>query len=137
VNDMKNWIWIIIVLVVAIVLLAIPWGGQSTDTIKIGVTAPLTGPIAHYGLWAQRGLDLAVSEINANGGIKGKQIGLVYEDDKCKPDLAVNNVVKFTTVDNIKFIVSVCSAVTPAVAESTKDKGVVFSPVAFSISELI
>ena len=55
---------------------------HAADTIKIGVTAPLTGPAAESGKYQVQGAQLAVKEINKAGGILGKQVELVVEDDQ-------------------------------------------------------
>ena len=44
------------------------------DTIRIGGLAPLTGDVAVYGVAAQRGIDLYIEQLNANGGLLGKQV---------------------------------------------------------------
>ena len=54
----------------------------EAETIKIGALGPLTGSVAIYGISATNGLKLAVDEINANGGILGKQIELNLLDEK-------------------------------------------------------
>ncbi len=51
------------------------------DTIKIGGIAPLTGDAAVYGLMVQAGVDLAIEEVNNNGGIGGNQVEIVWMDD--------------------------------------------------------
>ena len=51
------------------------------DTIKIGGIAPLTGAASAYGLLVQAGVDLAVEEFNANGGLLGNQIEMTWLDD--------------------------------------------------------
>ena len=68
-------------------LLAVPASAQ--ETIKIGVSLPITGPVAYGGLQERRGLDLALDEINKAGGVLGKQIELIYEDNQCNPSLGV------------------------------------------------
>ena len=55
---------------------------QAADTIKIGVTAPITGPAAESGRNQLQGIKLAVEEINAAGGVLGKKVELVVEDDQ-------------------------------------------------------
>ena len=61
-------------------------GGEKkvpeTTTVKIGGLAPLTGSLAIYGLTTTNGAELAVKEINANGGINGKQIDYIVLDTK-------------------------------------------------------
>ncbi len=51
------------------------------DTIKIGGIAPLTGPVANYGLLVQAGVDLYIDELNAAGGLLGNQVEMVWMDD--------------------------------------------------------
>ena len=70
-------------------LLLVACGGEKTEekqaeaeTIKIGAMGPLTGPVAIYGISATNGLKLAIDEINANGGILGKQVELNLLDEK-------------------------------------------------------
>ena len=61
-------------------------GGEKkvpeTTTVKIGGLAPLTGSLAIYGLTTTNGAELAAKEINANGGINGKQIDYIVLDTK-------------------------------------------------------
>ncbi|KAA3596598.1 MAG: ethanolamine utilization protein EutJ [Calditrichaeota bacterium] len=59
---------------------------QKSDTIKIGEYASLTGATASFGQNAHNGTLLAIEEINAAGGILGKQIELITEDDQSKPE---------------------------------------------------
>src|ERR1700761_305787 len=54
----------------------------QASTIKIGMCAPITGPAAEQGLWAQKGAKLALATVNKAGGILGKQVELVIEDDQ-------------------------------------------------------
>src|SRR6202000_3477952 len=51
-------------------------------TIKIGMCVPITGPAAEQGLWAQNGAKLALAAVNKAGGVLGKQVELVIEDDQ-------------------------------------------------------
>ena len=54
----------------------------QASTIKIGMCAPVTGPAAEQGLWAQNGAKLALAAVNKAGGVLGKQVELVIEDDQ-------------------------------------------------------
>jgi branched-chain amino acid transport system substrate-binding protein len=54
----------------------------QASTIKIGMCVPVTGPAAEQGLWAQNGAKLALAAINKAGGVLGKQVELVIEDDQ-------------------------------------------------------
>jgi branched-chain amino acid transport system substrate-binding protein len=55
--------------------------GQAA-TLKIGMCVPVTGPAAEQGLWAQNGAKLALAAVNKAGGVLGKQVELVIEDDQ-------------------------------------------------------
>jgi branched-chain amino acid transport system substrate-binding protein len=55
---------------------------QSAATIKFGMCVPVTGPAAEQGLWAQNGAKLALAAVNKAGGVLGKQVELVIEDDQ-------------------------------------------------------
>ena len=60
---------------------------QAEDTVKIGMTGPMTGPAASYGISVRQGEQLAVDEINALGGI---QLELNPQDDEADGEKAVN-----------------------------------------------
>ncbi|TNE82095.1 MAG: diguanylate cyclase, partial [Gammaproteobacteria bacterium] len=58
-------------------------------TVRLGLMAPLTGIASIYGQEIERAAQVAVSEINANGGVLGKPLELVVEDDGSLPETAV------------------------------------------------
>src|SRR5690348_16914788 len=64
--------------------------GQKSETIKIGVAAPMTGGEAAFGEQFRRGAEKAVADINAAGGVNGKKLELVVGDDACDPKQAVS-----------------------------------------------
>src|SRR6186997_948066 len=68
---------------------------QSSDPITLGVSGPLTGPNAQYGAQWKQGFDLALEEINANGGIKGRPLAYVFEDTQSDPRQSVAVAQKF------------------------------------------
>ncbi len=95
--------------------------GGSGGTLKVGVLTPLTGDAASYGTAMQRAYDLAVSQINAAGGVNGKNIELVYEDSKCDGAAATTATQKLVSVDGVKFILGgTCSGETLAAAPITQ-----------------
>ena len=61
----------------------------AADTIKIGVTGPYTGGSSAMGVSMRDGVKLAVSEINAAGGVLGKKLEIVERDDEAKNDVGV------------------------------------------------
>jgi branched-chain amino acid transport system substrate-binding protein len=88
-----------------------PTGNAAQEqTIKIGTSLPLTGEAASYGLAAKAGMDVAAREINDAGGINGRKLVIIYEDDRCTSDGA-NTVAKLTGVDKVDVIIGpLCSA---------------------------
>jgi len=58
---------------------------HAADPIKIGVVTPLSGTYAGIGQQVRWGLDLAVKEVNAAGGITGRPVELIYEDEEANP----------------------------------------------------
>lgn len=92
---------------------AVPAG----DTIKLGVLAPLTGEVSVYGVATKNGIQLAVDEINAAGGVLGKQIDLMIEDEKGDVSEAVNGYNKLVSKGMVALMGDVTSKPTMAVAE--------------------
>ena len=68
-------------------LIAGPVAAQ--DVIRIGVTQPLTGAFAASGNYVAQGAKIAEDQINASGGVLGRKIQLVIEDNKSHPTEAV------------------------------------------------
>lgn len=68
--------------------------GLSDKEIKIGMFGALTGPGYIVGKPGMNGTEAAFDEINANGGIHGRKLVLVREDDACKPEAAIAAVKK-------------------------------------------
>lgn len=65
-------------------------GSEQSETIKLGGIGPLTGGYANYGISVNNGAKIAVDEINAAGGINGKQIEFRFEDSQGDGESAVN-----------------------------------------------
>ncbi len=75
---------VLAVMIVAAFALTSCGGGKATE-IKIGGISPLTGEAATFGQSTKNGMELAVEEWNAAGGVRGKQVKLIVEDDKGDP----------------------------------------------------
>lgn len=73
----------------------------AADTIKIGVNEPLTGAFAASGTYVVNGAKIAADEINAKGGVLGKKIELVIEDNKSNPTEAAAVAEKLITSDKV------------------------------------
>jgi branched-chain amino acid transport system substrate-binding protein len=88
----------------------------AEDTVKIGVIQPLTGSVAYNGTTDVNGIKLALSEINAKGGVLGRQIELVIEDGQCKPANSVSAAEKLIQRDKVSAIIGAfCSSATLAI----------------------
>lgn len=71
------------------------------EPIKIGVVASLTGPGSFYGENIRSGVQMAAEEINAAGGVEGRSLEIIFEDDRTNPQQTVTAVKKFATLDNV------------------------------------
>ena len=91
-------------------VMAASTGIASAETIKIGVFGPLSGDAAATGASEKQAIDLAINEKNAKGGIRGKQIELIYADDAGKPEEAVNVAKRLTERDNVVLMIGSISS---------------------------
>jgi branched-chain amino acid transport system substrate-binding protein len=83
-----------------------PQGGSTGgDQIVLGSYMCNTGPFATFGQSSTKAMELAVEEINAKGGVLGKSIKLIVEDDQCKPEEAANAAQKLIQQDNVLCVV--------------------------------
>ena len=99
-------------------LLVLGCSGKSEDVIKVGSIGPLSGPVAVYGVECKNGIELAVEEINAAGGVNGKMLKIVAEDDEGNPEKSVSAYKKLTTKDGIKLVIgSLTSGCTQAITQ--------------------
>ncbi|MGQ9689386.1 MAG: ABC transporter substrate-binding protein [Desulfobaccales bacterium] len=64
--------------------------GLAGQVVKIGEIDPLSGHLAQHGLEIHQGILYAVEEVNARGGVRGRQVKLVSRDDQSKPEVALN-----------------------------------------------
>lgn len=83
---------------------------QSREPIKIGHIAPLTGDAAIYGDWEREGTELALAELNTKGGINGRQVVIVREDDKVDPAQSVTALNKLISVDKVQAVMGLPSS---------------------------
>jgi branched-chain amino acid transport system substrate-binding protein len=80
-------------------------GQAGSDSIKIGLAAPISGSQAQYGEAFKNGAELAAKKINDAGGINGKKIEIVVQDDKGDSNEAVNVANKFASDKNVLAVV--------------------------------
>lgn len=133
---MKKSIIGIVILICVIFAIVVIFVHKKNDSkeIKIGATAFLTGRLANLGKSIQDGIELAVSNINNQGGIDGKSIRLILEDEGDSPQQAVNAVRKLINFDNVPIVIGpISSSGVMAVAPiANKTKTVILSPGAAS-----
>lgn len=133
-SQSTKWIiGIVVIIVIVVVGYFVSTNKQknliSTEPIKIGFIAPLTGDLATYGLEEKNATILAVEEINNAGGIKGRKLEVIYEDGKCNGKDATTAAQKLINIDKVKIILGgLCSGETLAIAPiAEKNKVIVFS----------
>src|SRR5713226_5708586 len=76
-------------------------GADAAEPIRIGAVLPFSGGVGLYGQQAKLGLDLAVKDINAGGGVLGRPLEMVYADDKTDPTAAVDATRKLIERDGV------------------------------------
>lgn len=119
----RTWLSIILVLVFGIGMIAPT--AVAEDIIKIGGIATLSGPYALYGQAVKKGVDLYISQLNEQGGVNGKKVEVVWEDDRGEANDGVLAFEKLVQNDGVQAILgAVLTGVTKAVAEYAADIGI-------------
>src|SRR5471032_2263895 len=99
-------------------------GAYAADPIKIGVVTPLSGTYAGICQQVKWGLELATKEVNAAGGIMGRQVELSFEDEEANPSIAVQKADKLFQVGKVDFLTgTVNSGSTLAVGQVAERAG--------------
>jgi len=125
-NTLPKWVWVVVVLVVLVGgwMLLKEKPAPVDGPMKVGVILPLTGDAASYGEPFRNLVEIAVEEINANGGVNGNPMELIIEDGKCDGAAAANAAQKLINVDKVEIIIGgFCSSESLSVvpiAESAK-----------------
>ena len=96
-------------------------GSSSSKEIKIGLLNEMTGGNATIGTAAANGAKLAIKEINANGGLLGKQIKAVVADNKSEPSEAANAMTKLLTQDRVVAVTGTFSSSNAIAAASVAE----------------
>lgn len=101
-------------------------GGGRGDEILIGTNYPITGGLAEAGQESRAGVELFVEEVNANGGIDGREVELVHKDAP-SADAGVSNVEELATEDNVDAITgSFSSSIAAASTQASTRYDVVY-----------
>lgn len=95
---------------------------QQKIPLKIGAILPLSGPASYPGEQAKIGISLSVDEINAQGGIGGREVKVIYEDSQTNPTHGVSVFHKLVEVDKVDMVITALSSVSMAIAPLTAEK---------------
>ncbi len=109
---------------------------EDAGVITIACASPFTGPLAPYGDNVKAGVEMKVDEINAAGGIDGKQVKVIYLDELCDPKEAATVATKIAQNDDIVGIVGhLCSSAHLAALPTYVRKGIpAISPTATNVT---
>src|SRR5512134_2220497 len=80
--------------------------GVSTSEIVVGTIQDLSGPVAAYGKQARNGLQMRADEVNDAGGVRGRKIRVIVEDNGYDPKKALLAAQKLVTADKVFAILS-------------------------------
>jgi len=119
----KRWLTTLLVALAVGTLLAPPGFGQAP--VKIGVIEPLSGPVAASGNYVRMGAEIARDWLNAQGGINGRKVELVIEDNKSDPKEAASAAEKLIVRDKVPAIMGAWgSSMTLAAMPKLEEYGV-------------
>jgi branched-chain amino acid transport system substrate-binding protein len=104
--------------------------------VAIGAVFPLSGSVAFYGTESRDGALLAIDEINAAGGLLGRQLTLIAEDDEGNAEKSVNAFTKLTTRDKVSFVLgsSTSGATQSMTALAQQNRVILISPSATNVA---
>ena len=102
-----------------------PGLSPAADTIKLGVAGPHSGDLASYGIPTVEAAKLVVKDVNSKGGILGKKVELLVEDDVCKPEVATNTATKLLSEKVDVVLGHICSGATKAALGIYKDSKII------------
>src|SRR5438093_2671633 len=112
-------------LVALVTLALLPAGGDAQAPLKIGVIQPLSGPVAASGNYIRMGAEIARDWINARGGIAGRKVDLLIEDNKSDPKEAASAAEKLIVRDKVPAIMGAWgSSMTLAAMPKLEEYGV-------------
>jgi branched-chain amino acid transport system substrate-binding protein len=108
-----------------LLLAACSGGGDDASEIVIGEFGSLTGTTATFGISTKNGIDMAIDEMNAAGGVLGKKLRVIVEDDQGRPEEAQTVVTKLVTSDRVIAVLGeVSSSRTLAAAPVAQSNGI-------------
>ena len=126
----KAWLAIAGVLILIAAILAFLARARTDTTVTIGALFPLTGGLSSYGEPAQKAAQLAVDEINASGGIRGRMLAIDFQDHQCDPKTAVSAFESLHDAKGVRLFTAVaCSGTISSLAPKLTDSVVLGSTI--------
>ncbi len=121
---------IISILIASLMVFSFGCAKKEEKEIKIGAVLPLTGSAAVWGKNSKMGLEIALDEVNAAGGVKGKKINLIFEDSQSDSAKAVSALQKLISTDKVSVVIGdiASSSVLAMAPIAEKAKVVLLSP---------
>ncbi|MEW6599872.1 MAG: branched-chain amino acid ABC transporter substrate-binding protein [Nitrospirota bacterium] len=98
---------------------------RESGSIKVGVAGAHSGDLASYGLPTVKAAELVVKDINAKGGVLGRKVELLVEDDVCKPEVATNTATKLISQSVNVVLGHICSGATKAALGIYKESKII------------
>lgn len=129
--------WFSMAVVVAVMQLYLAGQSIAADEIKVGIMVPTTGLEAAFGMDMENAVLLAVSEINAKGGILGKNVITTTSDEACDPQQAIIAASKLVDEEVVAVVGGYCSPATAPTLKIYGDAGVPIIIPAANSSKLI
>lgn len=117
---MRHLAWTLLGLLGSALLAAAPAGAE----VRIGVAAPLTGANAWAGAATERGVEVAVADINARSGVLGEQVEIITADDYCEGAQAVAAADKLVATQVVAALGHQCSGAAIPASKVYADAGI-------------
>ena len=121
---MRPYTWLLVLTAIFTPVIVGAGGDTESGPIKIGVSGPHSGDLASFGIPTMRASELIAARINADGGLLGRQIELVIEDDQCDPGIAPNAAARLVGEEVVAVIGHICSGATRAALNIYADENI-------------
>lgn len=135
---MKRFLGILLCVAMAAALVGCASSNEASgdsETIRIAVDGAWTGDLAGNGEWKMNAIKMAADEINASGGILGKQIEMIYEDSQSTQNGAINAMNKIVEDDTVLAVIGPhMSTMAIAVSDTVKNAGIIYMTGGTSVS---
>ncbi len=116
---------IIFAFLIAFIIPSVVFAGGTSESIKIGVSGPYTGDLASFGIPASKAAELVIADWNERGGLLGREIEIVVEDDVCDPKVSPDVATKLVGEGVVAVVGHICSGATEAALGIYRDSNIV------------